>query len=140
MQGSSGKMFLSARWQKLREHRELKSLVFIPNIRYFVGILRFVAIYMFYKAFIQLLQDSFLLYLQIRTKLHFLLQFWDFVQKVTFFCFEIATTSPTKEEVRHFLPSKKRVNFCHPASPSPHPRHCDLSSEAPTRLLLPQLS
>ena len=55
-------------WQKLCERASgarrkvwTRTKILIPNIRYFVAILRFVAIYTFYKPFIELyMQDSFL--------------------------------------------------------------------------------
>ena len=52
---------VGAGWQKLRERASgarrkvwTRTKILSPNIRYFVAILRFVAIYAFYKAFIEL--------------------------------------------------------------------------------------
>ena len=52
---------LCSGWQKLRERASgarrkvwTRTKILSPNIRYFVAILRFVAIYAFYKAFIEL--------------------------------------------------------------------------------------
>ena len=57
----SWKEYIEAGWQKLRERASgarrkvwTRTKILSPNIRYFVAILRFVAIYAFYKAFIEL--------------------------------------------------------------------------------------